>query len=112
MATEMEVVVKAMKVAYEKMKEAGIEDPDIDLGPRKEPEFGNHSARASADKRAQRTMHLTLVKILGLDGEKCKTMINYFFGWELTQQVKDMQLHYAGKDEIDKGELSMVTLMM
>ena len=39
-------------------------------------------------------------------------MIDYFFGWNLTEQVKDMQLHYAGKDEVDKGELSLVTWML
>ena len=39
-------------------------------------------------------------------------MIDMFYGWKLTESSKDMQLHYAGKDEIDRAELSMVTLML
>ena len=39
-------------------------------------------------------------------------MINFFYGWKLTEMSKDMQLWYAGKDEIDRAELAMVTLML
>ena len=31
---------------------------------------------------------------------------------KLTEMKKEMQLWYAGRDEVDRAELSMVTLML
>ena len=105
-------IVRAMRRSYELGEERGLHDPDMNFEKRKKPAFGNHSARRYCDKKAQRTKHLTLVAILGKDADECKVMIDYYFGWKLTEQVKDMQLAYAGRDEIDLAELAIVSLMI
>ena len=53
----------------------------------------------------------TLGELLGKDAKEIETMINLFFGWKLNELIKEMQMAYAGKHTIDRGELSLVTLM-
>jgi len=110
-ATTYSQTVEAMRVSHKLMVEQGIGDPDLDVELLNKPKWGNHSLRRYADRQAQKWKQLTLMDLLGKDAAGCKAMINYVFGWDLTKLFEDMQEWYAGKDAVERAELSLVTLM-
>ena len=44
--------------------------------------------------------------------EVTKQMIDYFFGWMLDEMSKDMQVHYAGLDQLARRLLAQVTMWL
>ena len=100
--TEAKQLIKALKEAF-KISQSMEPDPELDLQGLLEPEFGNHSFRRFADWVACMTKEETGVS---------KELIDAFFGWALKELLRDMQLHYAGKDRPRRMELAKVTMMI
>ena len=95
------LVEPALEDAYEISK--GMDEPDLelDLDGLGEPKWGHHSFRRAADRFAQLSMEVTGVS---------KDLIDEFFGWKQALRAKDMQMHYAGRQE--RARRAKVTMMI
>ena len=94
---------KALDDAYEALVKSGVHDPELDVPPGMEPQWGQHSMRREADRVAQATRHLTLVS---------NDDIDFFFGWNLKELLSRMQVHYQGQDRMGRLGLARVTSLL
>jgi hypothetical protein len=90
----------ALDDAYAELIESGAHDPELDVPPGEEPEWGQHSFRREADRVAQSTREKSKVS----DDD-----IDFFFGWNLKELLARMQVHYKGLDRMARLGLAKVT---
>ena len=94
---------KALDQAYEKLKASGEHDPELDVPPGGEPQWGQHSFRRQSDRVAQATRHLSEASVEDID---------FFYGWRVKELLAKMQLHYKGLDRMARLALAKVTAWM
>ena len=90
----------ALDRAYEELVASGEHDPELDLPPGMDPQWGQHSFRREADRVAQSTRDKS-----GASEED----VDFFFGWRLKELLAKMQVHYKGLDRMARLSLARVT---
>ena len=102
----------AMDKAFAELKRRGMIDKDLQLEGRDEPDFATHSMRRYSGKTTKEYSNKTLGEIAELSDTEVTRAMNYFHGWGLPDMLKEMLVHYAGMDMIQRGVLSLCTIMM
>ena len=90
-----------MRAAYEISSRDPTPDPELELEPGEDAQWGNHSARRFADRVTCENRVLD---------DLPPEMINYFYGWRLDEMSKEMMLHYAGLDRGGRLELAKCSM--
>ena len=90
----------ALDAAYQKIKDSGVIDPELDLPQGLEPKWGQHSFRRHADRKAQQTKEKTKATVDEID---------WLFGWRLKELRATMQNWYKGWDRRARLQLARIT---
>ena len=96
-------LIPAMELAFERVKQSEVVDPEYDQTTDQLTKFGNHSNRRHADRVAMRNAAKN-----GVSEED----IDFYFGWDLRKMAESMRRHYAGLDRVLRLSLSRVTAEM
>ena len=95
--------VGALRAAYEISSSMVDADVELELQGQEVPHFANHSNRRFADRVARETRERSGASVMDID---------ILFGWNEAQRHKDMQLHYAGLDRMQRVGRARVTMFI